>query len=872
MTARTPNFSVDIIIPCRNESASLAENIATLIGAADKQLPWKYTITIVDSASEDTTLKVAKKLASKNSMIRIVRVDVPGRGLAIRKAVLSSKATAVAYMDEDLSTNLNSIHALIKPLVKNSRKIVIGSRYHSESTVVRGKKRTLLSIGYSLMARLFLRIGIKDFQCGFKAMHTTTAQKLMSMVQSDEWFFDSELLCRAKDAGYDIQEIPVHWIEEPDSRVNILPTIFEFTRGIDRLTKTRKQKVTPERFVMAGLVFSMSCLLVPAFTMNGWANTYYTMAVQAGQQNWKAFFFGSLDSANFVTLDKPPFAVWVSSLSAKVFGFSSFSILLPHVIAGLVALLLVYITVRRYFGIKAAIVSAVSFMCMPIAIVVFRYNLPDSLMTAMLVASAYTFLRSLEKPAIRWMIGTGILIGFAFNTKMIQALIILPVMGLMYLILSHQKMLLRIRDLSIAGLAFFVSALWWPIAVWLIPAVNRPFIGGTANNSIWELIAGYNGLNRLTGNNWKQPTGELLGAGFGGKVGILRMFNNGFGSVIAWCIPLAIITALLFWVYYKKSTNRMRRNAITLWSSWIVLHAIIFSYTKGTIHPHYSAVLAPAIASLVGVAAWMFWSQKKQYFAESPVIILLVIVMATSATLMPYYFWKGRDWSIAITTITVCLALGGLGLFSWARSRQYFRLAQVSFIIILMALLFAPACSTVASSRTAQTGLIISAMPLHPDLKRIRAPEESIPLALQKYLAQQRGKSTWIASTATAYDSAAIQLATRQPVMTIGGFSGADNFVSLNQFKQYVREGRVGLFIVNRQQSSEIKRCGATSLGRPGLQKFPVNNTRLAIEKGCANDTRNDDTASTLDITNWAQLQKPIKQKDFGAWEVFDLR
>lgn len=153
----------------------------------------------------------------------------------------------------------------------------------------------------------------------------------------------------------------------------------------------------------------------------------------------ESILFGSLDSANFVTLDKPPFAVWVSSLSAKVFGFSSFSILLPHVIAGLVALLLVYITVRRYFGIKAAIVSAVSFMCMPIAIVVFRYNLPDSLMTAMLVASAYTFLRSLEKPAIRWMIGTGILIGFAFNTKMIQALIILPVMGLMYLILSHQK-------------------------------------------------------------------------------------------------------------------------------------------------------------------------------------------------------------------------------------------------------------------------------------------------------------------------------------------------------------------------------------------------------------------------------------------------
>lgn len=860
--------TIDIIVPCRNESATLQANIKQLLEACDAQLKHKFTITIVDSDSDDSTLRIARKLSQKHVPIRVLHVDKPGRGLAIRTAIIQTKADIVAYMDEDLSTDLGSLHSLVEPLFTNEKLIVIGDRYNKKSIVKRNFKRKVLSIGYSWLARIFLRLGIKDYQCGFKAMRTSTAKKLLKDVENDQWFFDSELLAVAHDAGCSIKQIPITWTENTDSRVTILPTVGEFLRGLDRLSKSRKKVLSPERIVISSLVLCMTVLLAPAVYMNGWANTYYTMAVQAANQNWKAFFFGSLDSANFVTLDKPPFAVWLSAISARLFGFSTFSILLPHIIAGIVTLLIVYYMVRRYFGIRSAIVAGLCFMLTPIAVVVFRYNIPDSILTVLLVASAYTFLRAIEKPQLRWMLLTAVFMGFAFNTKMIQALIILPLYGLIYLLYSQQSVLKRIRDLAVTGLVFLVSALWWPIAVWLTPVNSRPFIGGTATNNIWELIAGYNGLNRFLGSNWKQPTGASVGAGFGGKVGFLRIFNEGFGSVIAWCIPLAVLAGILFWFYYKNPSNRLRRIAVLLWVGWVVMHAIVFGLTKGTIHPHYSVVLAPMIAALVGVVYWMYKTEMNQRSLDSPVLILLVMIMSACAVIMPLVFWKGRLWASWPTILVVSMSLGGLALFSWARQKQDITRAKLAFSVIFIALLFAPASSAVASSRTAQVGLIISAVPIHEDIKRIRTPESGIPKGLQKYLYDHRGSSTWIASTATAYDAAAVQLSTHQPVMTIGGFSGADNFLSLPEYKQYVKKGKVRYFIVNRQQSSEIKRCDSP-VSKPGLFRSPLFN----LPGGKCDKPKDPiEKPSTVNITNWAQTHPQIKQKDFGIWEVFDLQ
>lgn len=859
--------TVNIIIPCHNEAETLAANIQILHSFCQKKLTQVYSITIVDSASTDNTLRIAKKLAKKFTNVRVMHVDQPGRGLAIRTAILQSKADIIAYMDEDLSTDIQALPQLLLPLIKKSNLVAIGDRYHEQSVVKRNIKRSILSVGYSLFARFFLRLGIKDYQCGFKAMRTSAAKQLLENVENNQWFFDSELLTRAHDAGFEILQIPVTWTENTDSRVKIWPAIAEFIAGINRVAKSRRQLLTPERGIVLGLVLLMLALLLPAITMNGWANTYYTMAVQAANQNWKAFFYGSIDSANFVTLDKPPLSVWFSALSARIFGFSTFSILLPHMIAGVVTLLLVYVMVRRYFGIKPAIVAGLSFILTPITIAVFRYNIPDSILTVFLVASAYAFLRAIEKSRLGWLLLAGVFVGLAFNVKMIQALIVVPIYGLMYLLFAAKPLLKRFTNLLLTGVVFLVTALWWPLAVWLVPKNSRPFIGGTLTNNIWELIVGYNGLDRFLGTNWRQPTGETVGAGFGGKVGLLRMFNEGFGSVVAWLIPLVVLTGFLFWIYYKSTTDRSKRIAVALWVSWVLLHSVVFGFTKGTMHPHYSVVLAPMIAALIGVAVWMFMLEMRKDPLQSSVLTLMVIVMSVSATLMPLVFWKGRTWPLWPSIIVVSLALGGLALFSWARQKQHVATLKIAFYVVFIALLFAPAASAVASSRNAQLGLIISPTPLHEDIKRIRTPESSIPNELQEYLRKNRGDSTWIASTATAYDAAAIQLSTRQPVMTIGGFSGSDNFISLNQYKDFVKNKKIRYFIVNRQQSAEIKRC------TDAADNFQ-SRRRLLFERNssvCATDAKDGDKISTVNITNWAQTHQQVKNKEFGPWEVFDL-
>lgn len=698
-------------------------------------------------------------------------------------------------------------------------------------------------------------------------MRTSTAQQLLYTIENDRWFFDSELLTRAYDDGYEIVQIPVIWTENTDSRVKIWSAIEEFISGINRVSKSRRQLLSSERGIILGLVVMMIVLLLPAITMNGWANTYYSMAVQAANQNWKAFFYGSIDSANFVTLDKPPIAVWLSAVSARVFGFSPFSILLPHMIAGVITLLLVYIMVRRYFGIKAAIIAGLCFMLTPITIVVFRYNIPDSILTVFMVASAYTFLRALEKSQIRWLLYAGIFVGLAFNVKMIQALIVVPLYGLIYLIFAAKPLFKRFTDLLITAVVFAFTAFWWPVIVWLVPAKNRPFIGGTLTNSIWELIVGYNGFDRFFGTNWRQPTGETVGAGFGGKVGLFRIFNEGFGSVVAWLIPLSILAGVLFWIYYKSPDNRIRQISVLLWVGWVLLHSVVFGFTRGTMHPHYSVVLAPMIAALIGVAFWMYQTEIRKDQINSPVLILMVIVMSICATFMPFIFWKGRTWAAWPAIVAISMALCGLVLFSWARQKQYKNAVRVAIMVLFFALLFAPASSAIASSRRAQSGLIISATPSHEDIKRIRTPQSSIPISLQKYLFERRGNSTWIASTATAYDAAAIQLATRQPVMTIGGFSGVDDFISVNQYKNFVQNNKVKFFIVNRKQSSEVKRCnyGVSNIQFRQRPLFDRNNM------GCSMNERDANRISTENVTNWAQTHEQIYNKDFGFWEVFDL-
>ena len=248
---------------------------------------------------------------------------------------------------------------------------------------------------------------------------------------------------------------------------------------------------------------------------SGWANGYYSAAVQAGTQSWKAMFFGSLDSANSITVDKSPLFLWPMVISARIFGVNSWSILVPQALMGVGSVGVLYLTVRRWFGAPAGLLAGAVLALTPVAALMFRFNNPDAMLVLLMTLGAYATVRAIESGKTKWLIAMGAFVGFAFLAKMLQALLVLPGFGLAYLVAGPPRTLKRIWQLGLAGVSTIVAAGWWVAIVELWPAGSRPYIGGSQTNSVLELIFGYNGFGRLSGNE----TGSVGGMGGGNGTG-----------------------------------------------------------------------------------------------------------------------------------------------------------------------------------------------------------------------------------------------------------------------------------------------------------------------------------------------------------------
>ncbi len=248
---------------------------------------------------------------------------------------------------------------------------------------------------------------------------------------------------------------------------------------------------------------------------SGWANSFYSAAVQAGTKSWKAFFFGSSDSSNFITVDKPPASLWVMEISARIFGVNSWSILAPQALEGVATVGLVYLTVRRWFTAQAALLAGVVMALTPVAAMMFRFNNPDALLALLLTGSMYALVRGLEKAQTKWLVLAGTLVGFGFLTKMLQAFLIIPALAIVYLLAAPTGWWRRVWQVVVMGVSTLIAAGWWVAAVALTPAADRPYIGGSQNNSILNLIFGYNGFGRLTGSE----SGSVVGGGGAGHRG-----------------------------------------------------------------------------------------------------------------------------------------------------------------------------------------------------------------------------------------------------------------------------------------------------------------------------------------------------------------
>jgi len=594
--------------------------------------------------------------------------------------------------------------------------------------------------------------------------------------------------------------------------------------------RTSRFPVPADRAALVVLLLAAALLYLWGLGSSGWANSFYSAAAQAGSASWKAFFFGSSDAANSITVDKTPLALWPMGLSVRIFGLSSWSILVPQALEGVGAVWLLHATVRRTTGSSAAALIAGATMALtPVAVLMFRFNNPDAMLVLLLVASAYATLRAVEastgsttgRAAARWLALAGALVGLAFLAKMLQAFLVIPALVVVYAVFAAVPWRRRILHLLAAAGGLALAAGWWIAIVELWPAASRPYIGGSQHNSILELTLGYNGLGRLDGSE----TGSVGGGGFAGgggwgATGLLRMFNSEVGTQVAWLLPAALVLggAALFFARGRRAVQA----GLTLWLGWLLVTALTFSLMAGIFHPYYTVALAPAIAALVGIGSLVLWQRRESLVATGVLGFTVAMTTALAFELL------GRDaswhpwlrYGVALVGFSAALLIVGVRHLP----RQ---IAAAVAVAALLSGLAGPAAYSLSTAATAHSGSIPSAGPSAGGLAGFAGtpPTGGPPggtarngtgngtgtgtgasagglldgstssSALTSLLETDASSYTWVAAAVGSNSAAGYQLATQQPVMAIGGFNGSDPSPTLAQFKAWVAAGRIHYFI-----------------------------------------------------------------------------
>jgi 4-amino-4-deoxy-L-arabinose transferase-like glycosyltransferase len=481
---------------------------------------------------------------------------------------------------------------------------------------------------------------------------------------------------------------------------------------LERFVRGRESDAAWVRPTLLALLALAAVLYLWDLGASGWANSFYSAAVQAGTKSWKAFFFGSSDSSNFITVDKPPASLWPMEISARIFGLNSWSILVPQALEGVATVGVVYLTVRRWFSAQAALLAGAVVVLTPVAAMMFRFNNPDSLLALLLAGSMYALVRALEKAQTRWLVLAGTLVGFGFITKMLQAFLIIPALVIVYLLAAPTGWWRRVWQVAVMGVATVVAAGWWVAAVELTPAADRPYIGGSQNNNLFNLIFGYNGFGRLTGSE----SGSVVGgggagsAGQWGPTGLLRLFNVSFGNMMSWLLPGALLmgAVLLVLTIRARRTDR-ERAALLLFGGALVGTGLVISLGQGIIHPYYTVALAAPLAGLVGIGTMGLWQRRSTWVGRIGLAAALVATSVWGFVLLD----RTADWFPFLRfVVLVGGILGAAAILALPLLRAVPKLAVGLVAVLgLGSALAAPLFSSVATAAAPHTGAIPTVTP-----------------------------------------------------------------------------------------------------------------------------------------------------------------
>ncbi|WP_433710530.1 ArnT family glycosyltransferase [Nocardia sp. CA-084685] len=597
------------------------------------------------------------------------------------------------------------------------------------------------------------------------------------------------------------------------------------------------------RVPLAMLLIATALLYIWNLAASGWANDFYAAAVQAGTQSWKALLFGSLDSGNAITVDKPPASLWVMGLSGRLLGFSSFSMLLPQALMGVASVGLVYAAVRRWTGTAAGLLAGTALALTPVAALMFRFNNPDALLVLLLVLAAYCTVRATEHGSGRWLVLAGAAVGFGFLTKMMQAFLVLPALGLVFLVAAPIGFWRRMAKLLAAFVAMVISGGWFVALVSLWPADSRPYIGGSTDNSLLDLALGYNGLGRVLGGEGNGGGGNT---GFGGSTGITRLFGASMGTEISWLLPAALI-GLVAGLWFTRRTPRTGRTraGLVLWGGWLLATGVVFSYMQGTMHPYYTVALAPAIAALIGIAVVELWRDRQFVTAR----IALAAMSASTGIWNFILLDRTPDWYSALRWIVL---IGSIVVAAVVAVGAH-QLGRFTAVVAIAGLLFGLAGTTayaIETAATAHSGSIPTSGPAiagkgmgmggggaapngsgesgtgAPSFDgavagqagaeqtgaaaRAGAEQAGADATAERDAAGTGGSNSsntalqelvrktdtrWAAAAVGSMSASGLELSTGASIMAIGGFTGSDNSPTLAQFQQYIANGDIAYFI-----------------------------------------------------------------------------
>lgn len=600
-----------------------------------------------------------------------------------------------------------------------------------------------------------------------------------------------------------------------------------------------------ERIALVVLVVATATSFLWGLDRNGWANPYYSAAAQAGSQDWKAFFFGSLDAGNLITIDKPPLSVWIMSLSVRLFGLNSWAILVPQALMGVTTAWLIYKIIRRSHPAAPALLGGLIYATTPVVVLMSRFNNPEPLMGLLTVAAVYFIIRTFEDNRWSWYLLAGTALGLAFMAKQIQAFLPIPALVLAVLLFGAGTVRSRLGRLLGALSALIISGGWWMAVVDLTPPENRPYVGGSALNSVLELTLDYNGLARFLRFSADPQSGQAVPATAENQDGgLARLFNANFAPEGAWLLFTALICALALVVLWRQTArDRAASGLMTVGVVWLVTVYAVLSFMGTMTHTYYVFSLGGPMAIVVPLGLFLLWTQRNRAI---PRVLGAVLLIGTGY--VGYRIFQYSDdwgfWPPALACATVLATAGWL--LARSPSQRLLTLAMVA-----VALVMAPVATNIITLAKPHAGTNPLSGPVANDPQALSAHLEAArrgepplarhlgfgvePSADVSALLRESANTEWAAATYTAQNAAQYQLASQRPVIALGGWLGDDPAPTFDQFKALVSDRRIAYFIWQQ----------------PIVDDIPLGKDAVAI-------------------TDW--VQSTFKGENIDGLRIYDLR